>query len=153
MARDPYRNYKFEVEVNGFTSAAFTKVSGLGSETEVIDHRDGADNETPRKIPGQTSFTEVVFTRGISVDSDFIDWCNGVYDSSRRDGAQGANDDFRRTITVYLKDKSGARVRSWTLERAWPSKRETEDLDAGASEILMQNLTVQHEGLVERSLV
>jgi len=38
---DPYKVFKFLVEIDGLTSAAFSEVSGLDSETAVIEYRTG----------------------------------------------------------------------------------------------------------------
>jgi len=153
MARDPYRNYKFEVEIGAFIRAGFTKVSGLSVETEVIDYREGGDNESPRRIPGQTSFGEVTLSRGISVDSDFISWCKKIFDSTNIQGVQGPNDNFRATVLVHLKDKSGERVRTWKLTDAWPSSYKIEDLDASASDVLIEEIVLQIEGMDTEVLV
>ena len=40
---DPFRTFSFRVELAGLTVAAFTEVSGLESEAEVIEYREGGD--------------------------------------------------------------------------------------------------------------
>ena len=38
---DPYAGFNFRVEIDGVDVGAFTEVSGLDSETEVIEYRTG----------------------------------------------------------------------------------------------------------------
>lgn len=146
MPTDPYRNFKFEVESNGFTRAGFSKISGLKQSTEVTDYREGGENETPRRLPGQTSFDDVTFERGLSVDEDFVKWTNEIFDVDNVDGIQG-NDQFRKDIVIHLKDKSGKRVKKWKLNRAWPKERSYSDLDASSNDVLIETLVLTHEGL------
>jgi phage tail-like protein len=146
MPIDPYRNFKYEVECQGFPRAGFSKISGLKQTTEVTDYREGGENETPRRLPGQTTFDDVTFERGISQDTDFLDWTNEIFDVDNVDGNQGGND-FRKDITIWLKDKAGNRVLKWMMRRAWPKERSYGDLDASSSDVLIETLVMCHEGL------
>jgi phage tail-like protein len=152
MSTDPYRSFKFEVEIAGFVRAGFSKVDGLGEETDALEYREGGDNESPRKVPGQTTFNDVTLERGMSVDTDFNVWRTQVYATEHHNGAQGG-DDFRRTVYVYLKNKAGVRVKQWTLYRAWPKSKAVSTLDANTKEFLYETLVLAVEGIVERDLL
>ena len=149
---DPYRNFKFEVEINGFLRAGFSIASGLSETTEDIEYREGGENETPHHIPGQTKFGDVTLSRGASTDSDFIDWRKEIYDVDQVEGQQGDNESFRKDVTIYLKDKSGARVKKWKLLRCWPKEFSTEDLDANANSVLIQTIVLANEGIKSETL-
>lgn len=149
---DPYRNFKFEVESDGFVRAGFSKITGLGETTEDIEYREGGENESPHHLSGQTKFNDVVFERGMSTDSDFINWRKLIYDLDKKDGAQGTDDDYRKTIVVFLKDKSGDRVKKWTISRAWPKEVKYPDLDASANEVAIESMTVCNEGIKMETL-
>lgn len=149
---DPYRTYKFEIEIDGFTRAGFRKVEGLKRTTEVVEYREGGDNETPRKLPGQTKFENVTFERGKSNDDDFNVWCNEIY---KLDGAPGKHppaEEFRRRVIIYLKDKAGSRVKKWIIKKAWPCEYDTGSLDADSSDVMIEQLVICHEGLEEQNL-
>lgn len=150
--RDPYRNYKFEVEIDGFDRAGFNKITGLAHNVEVIEYREGGENETPLKLPGQSSFDNIVLERGLSEDEDFIAWINEVFNLDNTSGAQGENEDFRRDVSIFLKDKKGDRVRKWRVSNAWPTKYDLGDLDASASEVLISRLELANEGWTEEAL-
>ena len=148
---DPYRNFKFELEIDGFTRAGFSKVSGMGHTVEEVTYREGGENETPHKLPGQSTFEDVTLERGYSNDSDFQSWIERVYNVDQADGVQG-DDEFRRTVVLFLKNKAGERVVKWTISRAWPKSRATSDLDASANDVLMETLVLANEGIKEERL-
>ena len=60
---DPLGNFQFLVEIDGITRAAFHEASGFDSTIEVIEHREGGDNLTPRKFPGMTKHSNIVLKR------------------------------------------------------------------------------------------
>lgn len=148
---DPYRNFKFEAEVEGFVRAGFSKVTGLKRTVEDIQYREGGENETPRHLPGQTTFEDVVLERGMTTDSDFIDWANQIFNTDNADGAQG-DDDFRKTVVIYLKDKGGNRIVKWTCFRCWPKEVGDGDLDANANDVLIESMTLATEGIKKEKL-
>jgi phage tail-like protein len=148
---DPYRNFKFEVEIDGFVRAGFSKVSGLSRTTEDIEYREGGENESPHKLPGQTSFSDVTLSRGVSDDEDFQNWSDTIFNVDQVDGEQG-DENFRRTVVVYLKNKAGDRVIKWTILRAWPKEFSTEDLDGAGNDALIDNLVLVNEGIKRERL-
>jgi len=154
---DPFRNMKFEVEILGFIRAGFSKVSGLSHTVEVVEYREGGDNETPKKLPGQSTFENVTLERGMSNDSDFITWMRQIFNLDSVNGFQGAGlaDDriFRRKVIVYLKDKAGLRRKKWTIYRAWPMEQSAADLDASGNEVLISTLVLANEGIKEETLI
>lgn len=149
---DPYRNFKFEVEIDGFVRAGFSKVTGLKHTVEKVEYREGGENETMRKLPGQSSFDDIVLERGMSTDSDFVDWIEMVFTLDKAEGIQG-DESFRKTPVIYLKDKAGNRVKKWTVYRAWPSEKASPDLDASANDVAIESLTLANEGVKEETLV
>lgn len=143
---DPYRNFKFEVEIVGFVRAGFSKVTGLKHTVETLQYREGGENETPRKLPGQSTYDDVVLEHGMSTDSDFIEWMNTIFTLDSSEGVQG-DDNFRKKVVLYLKDKAGNRVKKWTILNAWPNELTSPDLDASANEVAIETLKLANEGV------
>ena len=142
------RNFKFTVQINGFPSTmGFSKVSGLSSEVEVIEYREGGNSITARKFPGQMSFGNVTLERGLTTDSDLVQWMNSVFDPSAN--ADQAGDNFRTDVTIQVKSKSGQPEREFKLKNAFATSREISDLDGSGNEIIIETLELAHEGLVE----
>jgi phage tail-like protein len=152
MPKDPYRNFKFEVEILGFVRAGFQKVTGLKHSIESIDYREGGENETVRKLPGQSTYDDITFERGTSDDTDFIDWMNEIFNLDRTEGNQGDDETIRRKIVVYLKDMRGARRVKWTIYRAWPKEISDGDLDGTANDVHIETMIVANEGVKREKL-
>src|SRR6266704_5223722 len=56
---DPYKNFRFLVEIEGITQAGFSECSGFGSEVEVIEYREGGEPTAVRKLPGRAKYPNI----------------------------------------------------------------------------------------------
>src|SRR5688500_13326708 len=137
---DPHVNFNFLVELDGITRAAFQEVSGFDSTIDVIEHREGGENTTPRKLPGMTKHSNIVLKYGMSVDD------GGLY-AWHRDAVRGTL--VRRSGSIVLLDRTGQEVARWNFTRAWPSKWDGPDLTAEGNDVAIDTLELTHEG-VER---
>src|SRR5215831_8198571 len=77
---DPYRNFRFQVKLDGQYVAGLTKMGGLKRTTEMVEFREAGENITSSKLPGKTSYTGVTLEAGITYDSAFEVWANLVND-------------------------------------------------------------------------
>ena len=73
-APDPFVNFNFLVEIDGIARGAFQEVTGLDSTIDVIEHREGGENTTPRKLAGQTKHANIVLKWGMTIDNQLFDW-------------------------------------------------------------------------------
>jgi phage tail-like protein len=134
---DPYKAFNFVVEIDGLAVAAFSEVSGLESETEVIEYRAGGEAGTVRKLPGLTRFANIVLRRGVTQDAELWDWRKAV--------EQGTVD--RRNGSIVLLDDDRTPVLRWTFRNGWISKWVGPDLNATANEVAIETIEIAHEGL------
>ena len=66
---DPYAVFNFRVEIDGIDVGSFTEVSGLDSETDVIEYRTGDMRmNSSVKLPGLTKYPNIVLKRGMTKD-------------------------------------------------------------------------------------
>jgi phage tail-like protein len=145
--RDPYKNFNYLVEITGnnnFAKAGFSSVSGLTMGTEVVEYREGGDNFTPRKSPGQTSFDDITLERGMSEDVDAWNWATKVF--SVNEDSHNNDPKFRATILIKLRDRENNVVKTWEVQRAWISNYETGELNGDGNDVLVETMTVTHEG-------
>src|SRR5690348_5521819 len=86
---DPYGNFNFLVEIDGITRAAFHDVTGFDSTIDVIEHREGGENTTTRKLPGLAKYSNIVLKWGITDDRELYHWHRNAVlgDVSRRNGS------------------------------------------------------------------
>jgi phage tail-like protein len=138
---DPYAGYNFLITIPGVAEeglrAAFSEVSGLEAEIEVIEYRTGGEDFTVRKLPGLKKFTNITLKRGIVGDAAFWNWV--------RAGLQGQVQ--RVNGTIDLLDETRTPVMRWRFHRGWPCKYSGPSLRAGTSEVAMETLEIAHEGL------
>jgi len=137
---DPYGAYNFLVEIDGITRAAFHECSGFDSTVDVIEHREGGENTTLRKLPGMTKYSNIVLKWGITDDRDLYDWHRQVV----------RGDIQRRNGSVVLLNRRGEETARWNFVRAWPSKWDGPDLNAEGTDVAIETLELAHEG-VERA--
>lgn len=138
MARvDPYKNFRFLVEIDGLTQAGFSECSGLGSKVEVIEYREGGEPTTVRKLPGRVSYPDITLKWGVTVSRELFDWHRGVVQGQIQ----------RKNCSIILLDDSGAQKVRWNLFNAWPSKWDGPALNAKGSEVAIETLTITCEGL------
>ena len=97
MARvDPYKNFRFRVEIDGVTQAGFTECTGLGSRVEVIEYREGGDPTAVRKLPGRVSYPDVMLKWGVTDSRELYNWHRVVVQGQVERG--GAARSFYLTI-------------------------------------------------------
>ena len=142
--RDPYRGFKFRVLIDGFESAGFKSVDGLSVETEVVEYREGTDGGHVHKLPGLTTFEDLVLERGKSERNDLENMQRLVYDL---ESGRGQPDPlFRKNCTIELRNYNDRVVKRWQIKHAWINKLSHSTLDASSSEVFIETATMCHEG-------
>lgn len=135
--RGERRALRFTVQIEGLATGAFVEVSGLGTETEVVEFRDGGSNDV-RKLPGRTKWPPVVLKRVFTGDRALYDWATA--------NATTGNV-VKRSVLVSVNDAQGQPIARYHLEHAWPSKWEGPTLKASGNEVAIETLELVHEGL------
>ena len=135
---DPFGNYNFLVEIDGISRGAFHECSGFDSTIDVIEHREGGDNTTLRKLPGMTKYSNLVLKWGITDDTELYEW--------HREAVNGTVS--RRNGSIVLLGRAGEEVARWNFVRAWPTKYDGPDLNAEGNDIAIETLELAHEGVV-----
>ena len=135
----PHSKNHFRVEWGG-TNVGFMEVSGLSIELDVVSYREGSSPEnSERLMPGLKKYSPIVLKRGIiNSDDDFYKWINTAQ----------FNTIERRDVTISLLNESHEPVVIWRLRNAFPSKLEYSTLNAHSSDVVIESLTLVHEGLV-----
>jgi len=142
MARrtdDPLAGFNFLLESGGLVRAGFSEITGLNSESDVIEYRTGADDMTNRKIPGMKKFGNITLKSGLaaSPDQDLLLWRQSV-----------ENGDVKRVdVSIIIQDEQKKEQVRYNLRNAWPSKWVGPDLKGGASEMAIEQLEIAHEGV------
>jgi phage tail-like protein len=137
---DPYRNFRFLVEIDGIVQAGFAECSGFGSNLEVIEYREGGDVATVRKLPGKVSYPDITLKWGVTDNRDLYDWHRAAVNGEIQ----------RKNGSVILQDDRGQEKIRWNFFSAWPSKYDGPDFSAKGNDVAIDTLTVSCER-VERA--
>ncbi|GHB52457.1 hypothetical protein GCM10010331_45080 [Streptomyces xanthochromogenes] len=160
ISTDPLRSFKFHVQIHGpqslqnaYPKLGFMAVSGLSMTTDVIAYRTGGLNTTTQKLPGQSDFSPITFSKGLCPgDQQLLDWMYQLFNVMQGVGqTYDTNTDFRATIDIMLIDhpvtKGTANVMAvWRVYNAWPTAIAFGDLDAGQNMYAVHQMTFAHEG-------
>lgn len=134
----PFPKFHFSVEW-GASKIAFTEVTGLQVETEVIEYREGSSsNYSKIKMPGMQKFGNITLKRGVfKKDNEFYEWWNQV----------SLNTIERRDLIISLLNEEHEPVMVWNVLNAWPVKVISTDLKAEGNEVAIESMELVCEGV------
>jgi len=138
--------YNFLLEISGITGdtktivGGFKTVSGMDSETEVIEFKQGNDSVV-RKKPGRTTYANITLERGFTATDDLFLWRKNIEDGviDRRSGS-----------IVILDQDMQSEVARYNFYEAWPCKWYVPDMDSDSSGMAIEKIELAVEK-VERA--
>jgi phage tail-like protein len=136
---DPLAGFQFRLDLSGAVAGYFTGCDGLGSETEVAEHKVISEKgvEVVMKVPGRLKWGDITLKRGITSDLMLWDW--------RRQVEEGKVTDARKDGSIIMFDSRLEEKARWNFNNAWPSKISGPALKADANELVVEELTIVHE--------
>ena len=137
---DPYRAFRFAVEINGTRVGGFSEVTGLEVRTEVEDHREGGVNDYVHKIAKETRYPNLTLKRGITDKKDLWDWHQQVV----------LGDIERKTISVVVLDVAGQEKWRLIFRDAYPVKWNGTDLNATGNTVFVESIELAHHGMTKQ---
>ncbi|MFG0211817.1 phage tail protein [Brevibacillus porteri] len=135
--KDPYRKFRYRVEMDGIQQAGFSEVSGFDASVDVVEYREGNEVITPRKLPGLAKYGNITLKWGVTDSMDLYNWM--------QDTIQGKV--ARKTVTIIAINEAGEDVATWKVIEAWPTKYTAPDFNGTASEVAIEQLEIAHEGM------
>lgn len=138
-------------------SGGFTGVGGLGVSLSTIEYREGGYNTTVHKMPGMASFDPLTLSRGMLFGNDqSITWMRGLFAAASGEGLRaastGVDKNFRCTVDIYVMDHPNTNNTNdprvmFRARNAWISNLGYSGLDAASNTVMVETITLQHEGL------
>ena len=135
----PYLTFNFAVEIEGLIVGGFTEVSGLESQVEVEEYREGGVNGFVHKLPGRASLLQPGAPARPDVLSTLWDW----YDNTTQGAIQPRNG------TIVLLDPQQIPVMWWDFRNALPVRWTGPTFNAASDEVGVESLELAHEGLTK----
>jgi phage tail-like protein len=135
---DPYRQFRFAIEIDGIEQMGFTECTFMDASNESISYPEGNESTTiSRKISGLSENGNIILKWGITDSMDLYRWRQEVIDK----GAAGA----RKNIVIVLIDETGAHQARWEIRGACPIKYRPPNLNSKANEIAIETLEIAYE--------
>lgn len=160
-------NGRLATSTRGLGNLGFAVMSGLSVQNQMIGYREGGMNTHPHKLVGQSDFAPVTFSRGVFYNQpQMYRWQEFLHSwNQASDGSATGGNDYRCDIVVKIYDHpvssgsyqtpsstdsntpnlGGVRL-AVKLFDCWPGAYALSDLNAADSGIMVQQLTVHHEG-------
>jgi phage tail-like protein len=136
----PLPKFYFSVQLGDDKDVTFQEVTGLSSDTKVIEYRHGnSPNFFTIKMPGLTSVGNVTMKKGIfAKDTKFFSWFE---ETKKRETFK------RRVVVVNLLGEDAAVKMTWTLNNAWPTKVTGTDLKSDGNDVAVESIELAYEWL------
>jgi phage tail-like protein len=140
-AEDALAGYSFSVEIDGITIAQFKEVSGINAEIQTIEHRENKVGGLPvmKKLPGARKWGDLTLKRGRTDSKALWDWIKSVQDGNMTAA--------RKNGSIVLMDYQHGETSRFSFINGWPSKVSVGSLNAGGNDVLIEEVTIVHEGL------
>ena len=133
--------YNFLLEISGITGdsktivGGFKSVTGMDSETEVVEFKQGNDRVV-RKKPGRTTYNNIVLERGYTATDDLWQWRNNI--------EKGIIDRRSGSIIVLDQDLT-TEVARYNFYEAWPCKWYVPEMDSDNSAMAIEKIELAVE--------
>lgn len=129
---------RFSITIDGYEIASFSELQGITTEVEPVELMESSDKEVIlKKLPGKAKPPTVTLKRGKNSSMELWAWHEAVL--------MGDIVAARKSCSLVMYGTDGKAVARYHLEHAWPSKLEIGALKAGASEVLMETVTLVSE--------
>lgn len=127
----------FTVSIPGVdTIGLFYECSGLEMSFDVLEYREGGNNDFVHRLPGRVQYPNLVLSRGVTKDETLQTWFWATHTEAQR-----------KEITVALSSSDADARRTWTFADAFPVRWTGPSLAADGTRIATESLEIAHTGL------
>ncbi|HXP93473.1 MAG TPA: phage tail protein [Candidatus Binatia bacterium] len=123
--------------IAGTLVGGFSECSGLDTQLETEDYKEGGLNDRVRKFPSRTTWSNIILKRGVGLGEDLWTW---HYDYVSGKGK-------RRDGIIVLENDLHIPLKVWHFSRGLPVKWTGPAFNAKTSEVAIESLEIAHEGL------
>lgn len=134
---DPFSSFNFLVVIDGVTTAGFSECTGINTETDPIEYRNGNEDITVRKLPGMKKFGNITLKRGFTTSKELWDWRKKVMDGKTE----------RKSGAIVLLNEARQTALRWNFREAWPRKLDAPSFNAKNNEVAIETLEIVCEGI------
>ena len=138
---DPVTAFNFILKVQGMTEVTFMEANGFDNNTEVVEHRQtGPDGKVMViKQFGNTKWGDITLKRGFTSDKTLWNLRQAVID--------GKHGEARKDGSIIGLAPDATPVIQFDFKNGWISAWKSSGVSAKGSEVLVEEITLTHEGL------
>jgi len=133
-----FPSFNFGVEVDGLLVGSFSEVSGIGSEIDIEEYREGGVNDFVHKLIKNAKSSNLVCRRGITTLTVLYDWYKQVINGNVE----------RRMVTITLFDSQNNPVKNWSYKNCFPISWKGPELKSDGNTIAIESVELVHQGMV-----
>ena len=139
--QDNYGTFRYQLRFEDTIVAGFTDA----------DNADSAPVKQQNSSDGKLDYKALAFTRGLSRNSNFLEWCNITWEEDEQNSQEV--DDLGpelRNFTLLVLDEDGNVIRKYSILKAWSSHCEfAPEMDSSSSESIIESLILQINGILK----
>ncbi len=130
--------YRFEVVIDGLSTAQFTEVRLPSLEVETVEIKEGGQNTFVHRLPGRVKVGTIQLKNGVSRSFDLLNWYMLVL--------QGDIAGATRQVTINLYGNEHVLYNSWNLRNAYPTRWTGPTFKTDDNSIAIEELEIAHHG-------
>jgi phage tail-like protein len=135
---NPYRNFRFRLEIDGIEQAGFNECSFGDATTELVEYQVGTYLPTNIKLSGERKYGNITLKWGITEPMVLYNWYKKIVDSSAVI--------TRKNISITLVDEAENEKSRWNIVKAWINKYDPTDTNVKGNDVAIDTLEILHEG-------
>jgi len=153
---EPAGAYVFSLEIDGVELAHFQDCSGIKSNTEVFEIKEGGVNHATHKLPGQSTWDNLVLSYGVTSDSSMLslreavlndDFSSGAHGTFPSLGSSGGSQPKRFNGSIVIRNNSFREVLRYNFMNAWVVSWEGPKLESNNSALAISKVEIAHHGI------
>ena len=153
---EPVGAYVFSLEINGVELAHFQDCSGIKSNTEVFEIKEGGVNHATHKLPGQSTWDNLVLSYGVTSDSALLelreavlndDFSSKAHSSFTSMGSGGQSQPKRFNGSIVIRNNKFQEMIRYNFMNAWVVSWEGPKLDSMNSSLAISKVEIAHHGI------
>ena len=150
---EPAGAYVFSLEIDGVELAHFQDCSGIKSKTEVFEIKEGGVNHATHKLPGQSSWDNLVLSYGVTSDSSMLSLREAIVNDNFSGSASfpslggGQSQPKRFNGSIVIRNNKFQELIRYNFTSAWVVSWEGPKLDSTNSSLAISKVEIAHHGI------
>jgi len=140
MASYPAVGFHFSVnfDVSGAsgTDTRFQDVSGISSDMQVKEVKEGGENRFSHKLPVRANYSNLILKRGLFTNSGVIEWVRKAIENMDIEPA---------SVTVSLLNENHEPLHTYAFVNCWPKKWEVSNFKADDNSVVVETLELAYQ--------